>query len=218
MRGASTPPPVVTPEPRSYSPAAVTPAPAFAPVTLSARTPDPDLLGSTTPPPEVMLPPATPSPPPIAIATPPSRAGSPPAVTSPPFVPAAPPYRSSGTTPLPSKPSSGRNNLPLYLQQTLQHTAHMPPRRARRMVRGVTLSKSALAGIWLLAFALGMVTTVIVERFRPSVWSEPPPPPEPAHAAAQPTRGPGVEIVTLPPPEPAAAPTAAPPATAPSPP
>jgi hypothetical protein len=86
------------------------------------------------------------------------------------------------------------------------------------MVRGVTLSKSALAGIWLLAFALGMVTTVIVERFRPSPWSEPPPPPEPPHAAVSPTRGPGVEIVTLPPPEPEAAPPTAAPPTAPSPP
>ncbi len=88
--------------------------------------------------------------------------------------------------------------------------AHQPQRRSPQMVRGVTLSKSALAGIWLMAFALGMVTTVVVERFRPSPWSEPPLSTEPARAAAPATRGPGVEIVTLPQAEPAAPEPAAP--------
>jgi hypothetical protein len=96
--------------------------------------------------------------------------------------------------------------------------AHMPQRRSPAMVRGITLSRNALAGIWLMAFALGMVTTVVVERFRPSPWSEPALPPEPARAAAPAMRGPGVEIVTLPQAEPPAPEQAAPQATAPSPP
>ena len=40
------------------------------------------------------------------------------------------------------------------------------------MVRGVTISKST----WLMAFALGMVTTVVVKRFRPSRGAKPPAP------------------------------------------
>jgi hypothetical protein len=105
------------------------------------------------------------------------------------------------TTPLPKKPISGRHNLPQHLTMS----PRVPARRSPKMIRGVTLSKSALAGIWLMAFALGMVTTVLVERFWPHEWNDQATA-EPARvlvpAPTPPTRSPGVEIVTLPPAEP----------------
>jgi hypothetical protein len=111
--------------------------------------------------------------------------------------PARPPL----TTPLPAKPISGRHNLPQHLTMS----PRVPARRSPKMIRGVTLSKSALAGIWLMAFALGMVTTVLVERWRPHEWNDPMAA-EPVRTifvpAPAPTPAPGVEIVTLPPPEP----------------
>ena len=66
----------------------------------------------------------------------------------------------------------------------------LPQRRSPKMIRGITLSKSALAGIWLMAFALGMVTTVLVERFRPHEWNDPLLPREPARARRRRRGGP----------------------------